>query len=69
MLNAIRKLFTIHASFILITAILTRPDPTRHDPKINESDMNLIFLTQIESGRVRINSTRSNLLFFVEVFL
>jgi hypothetical protein len=33
-------------------------DPTRHDPKINGSGMSLIFLVQIGSDRVRVNSTR-----------
>jgi hypothetical protein len=33
-------------------------DLIRYDPKINGSGMDLIFLTQIGLGRVRVNPTR-----------
>jgi hypothetical protein len=34
---------------------LTRSDPIWYDPKINGSNIDLIFLTWIRSGRVRVN--------------
>jgi hypothetical protein len=35
---------------LIIVFIWIRSDPTRYDPKINESDMDLIFLIWIGSG-------------------
>jgi hypothetical protein len=44
-----------------------RVNPTRHDLKINELDIDLIFLTRIGSDRVWVNPTR--LIMFFEVIL
>jgi hypothetical protein len=56
-----QKSLTTHGSNLGVSIIdLTRFEsvPTRHDPKINGSSMNLIFLTRIGSVRVRVNPTR-----------
>jgi hypothetical protein len=51
----------------IIDPIRLKPDLTRYVIKINGSGINLIFLTRIGSGRIRVNPTR--LIIFLEVIL